>query len=170
MLTAIRSTSTRSTRSSTSSRCSSAVGEKDPQLAWNIDMGALMNSLDIARQYGCSLFAPSSIKRAFGLSSPKERTPQDTLMRPNTMYGVSKVTGELLSDYCRRQVRGRYAQRPFPGHHLERYATAGRGHDGLCRRDFLRCGENGPLRLSDSGRRLYGHDVHARRARTPACD
>ena len=63
----------------------SAVGEKDPQLAWNINMGALMNSLDIARQYGCSLFTPSSIG-AFGLSSPKERTPQDTLMRPNTIW------------------------------------------------------------------------------------
>lgn len=76
----------------------SAVGEKDPQLAWNINMGALMNSLDIARQYECSLFTPSSIG-AFGLSSPKVNTPQDTLMRPNTIYGVCKVTGELLSDY-----------------------------------------------------------------------
>ncbi|MBQ4279056.1 MAG: NAD-dependent epimerase/dehydratase family protein [Rikenellaceae bacterium] len=76
----------------------SAVGEKDPQLAWNINMGALMNSLDIARQYGCALFTPSSIG-AFGPSSPKDNTPQDTLMRPNTIYGVCKVTGELLSDY-----------------------------------------------------------------------
>lgn len=76
----------------------SAVGEKDPQLAWNINMGALMNSLDIARQYECSLFTPSSIG-AFGPTSPKENTPQETLMRPTTIYGVCKVTGELLSDY-----------------------------------------------------------------------
>ena len=76
----------------------SAVGEKDPQLAWNINMGALMNSLDIARQYKCLLFTPSSIG-AFGPNSPKDSTPQDTLMRPRTIYGVCKVTGELLSDY-----------------------------------------------------------------------
>lgn len=76
----------------------SAVGEKDPLLAWNINMGALMNSLDIARQYECSLFTPSSIG-AFGPASPKNNTPQDTLMRPTTIYGVCKVTGELLSDY-----------------------------------------------------------------------
>lgn len=76
----------------------SAVGEKDPQLAWNINMGALMNSLDVARQYECALFTPSSIG-AFGPSSPKDNTPQDTLMQPTTIYGVCKVTGELLSNY-----------------------------------------------------------------------
>ena len=76
----------------------SAVGEKDPQLAWNINMGALMNSLDVARQYECRLFTPSSIG-AFGPDSPKNSTPQDTIMRPATIYGVCKVTGELLSDY-----------------------------------------------------------------------
>ena len=76
----------------------SAVGEKDPQLAWNINMGALMNSLEVARQYECSLFTPSSIG-AFGPTSPKEHTPQDTLMQPRTIYGICKVTGELLSDY-----------------------------------------------------------------------
>lgn len=76
----------------------SAVAEKDPQLAWNINMGALMNSLDVARQYECKLFTPSSIG-AFGPDSPKHDTPQDTIMRPTTIYGVCKVTGELLSDY-----------------------------------------------------------------------
>lgn len=76
----------------------SAVGEKDPQLAWGINMGALMNSLDVARQYNCALFTPSSIG-AFGESSPKDNTPQDTIMRPATIYGVCKVTGELLGDY-----------------------------------------------------------------------
>lgn len=92
----------------------SAVGEKDPQLAWNINMGALMNSLDIARQYGCSLFTPSSIG-TFGLSSPKERTPQDTLMRPNTIYGVCKVTGELLSDYYHSKYGVDTRSVRFPG-------------------------------------------------------
>lgn len=76
----------------------SATGEKNPILAWNINMGALMNSLELAREYKFSLFTPSSIG-AFGNSTPKVKTPQDTLMRPNTMYGVCKVSGELLSDY-----------------------------------------------------------------------
>ncbi len=92
----------------------SAVGEKDPQLAWNINMGALMNSLDIARQYGCALFTPSSIG-AFGLSSPKVKTPQDTLMRPNTIYGVCKVTGELLSDYYHTKYGVDTRSVRFPG-------------------------------------------------------
>ena len=57
-----------------------------------------MNSLEIAREYKCAVFTPSSIG-AFGPSTPKDKTPQDTLMRPTTMYGVCKVTGELLGDY-----------------------------------------------------------------------
>lgn len=76
----------------------SAVGEQMPLKAWNINMGALINSLEIAREYGCALFTPSSIG-AFGPSTPKDQTPQDTLMRPTTIYGVCKVTGEMLSDY-----------------------------------------------------------------------
>ncbi len=76
----------------------SAVGERNPQMAWNVNMGALMNSLEVARQHHCALFTPSSIG-AFGESSPKDMTPQDTVMRPSTIYGVCKVTGELLSDY-----------------------------------------------------------------------
>ena len=71
-------------------------------------------NLDIARQYGCSLFTPSSIG-AFGLSSPKERTPQDTLMRPNTIYGVCKVTGELLSDYYHSKYGVDTRSVRFPG-------------------------------------------------------
>ncbi len=76
----------------------SAVGEKNPQMAWGVNMGALMNSLEVARQHHCQLFTPSSIG-VFGASSPKDQTPQDTVMRPSTIYGVCKVTGELLSDY-----------------------------------------------------------------------
>ncbi|MDD4638920.1 MAG: NAD-dependent epimerase/dehydratase family protein [Bacteroidales bacterium] len=76
----------------------SATGEKNPLLACKINMGALMNSLELAKEYKFSLFTPSSIG-AFGNSTPKVKTPQDTLMRPNTMYGVCKVSGELLGDY-----------------------------------------------------------------------
>lgn len=76
----------------------SAVGEKNPQMAWNVNMGALMNSLEVARQHHCQIFTPSSIG-VFGDSSPKDQTPQDTVMRPSTIYGVCKVTGELLGDY-----------------------------------------------------------------------
>jgi nucleoside-diphosphate-sugar epimerase len=76
----------------------SATGEKNPQLAWKINMGALLNSLEIARENKCAVFTPSSIG-AFGPSSPLDNTPQDTVMRPTTIYGVCKVTGEMLSDY-----------------------------------------------------------------------
>lgn len=76
----------------------SATGEKNPQLAWKINMGALLNSLEIARENKCAVFTPSSIG-AFGTSSPLDNTPQDTVMRPSTIYGVCKVTGEMLSDY-----------------------------------------------------------------------
>ncbi len=76
----------------------SATGEKNPKLAWDINMGALINSLELAKEYNCSIFTPSSIG-AFGHSTPHQNTPQDTVMRPNTIYGVCKVSGELLGDY-----------------------------------------------------------------------
>ena len=76
----------------------SATGEKKPQLAWHVNMGALMNSLEIARENSCAVFTPSSIG-AFGPTSPLDNTPQDTVMRPTTIYGICKITGELLSDY-----------------------------------------------------------------------
>ena len=76
----------------------SAVGEKNPQLAWDVNINGMYNLLEIAREYNCSIFVPSSIA-AFGPSTPKENTPQDTIQRPTTMYGVTKVAGELLCDY-----------------------------------------------------------------------
>lgn len=76
----------------------SATGEKNPQLAWNINMGALNNSLEIAREYNCAVFTPSSIG-AFGGDYQRDKTPQDVCMQPDTIYGVCKVTGELLSNY-----------------------------------------------------------------------
>ncbi|HON18323.1 MAG TPA: L-threonine 3-dehydrogenase [Salinivirgaceae bacterium] len=76
----------------------SATGEKNPTLAWKINMGALENSLEIARQENCAVFTPSSIG-AFGPNTPADNTPQDTIMQPTTIYGVCKVSGELLSNY-----------------------------------------------------------------------
>ncbi len=76
----------------------SAVAEEKPQVAWNVNIGGLNNVLQVARQYGCRVFFPSSIG-AFGPSTPRDRTPQVTIQRPTTMYGVTKVSGELLCDY-----------------------------------------------------------------------
>ncbi len=76
----------------------SASGEKNPQLAWKVNINGLYNVLEIAREYKCAVFTPSSIA-AFGPSTPKDKTPQETVQRPNTIYGLTKVTGELLCDY-----------------------------------------------------------------------
>jgi nucleoside-diphosphate-sugar epimerase len=76
----------------------SASGEKNPQLAWKVNINGLYNVLEIAREYKCAVFTPSSIA-AFGPSTPKDSTPQETIQRPTTIYGLTKVTGELLCDY-----------------------------------------------------------------------
>lgn len=76
----------------------SAVAEEKPHLAWDVNMGGLYRVLEVARQNGCAVFFPSSIG-AFGPGTPPDHTPQDTIQRPTTMYGVTKVSGELLCDY-----------------------------------------------------------------------
>ncbi len=77
----------------------SAVGEKNPQLAWEVNMNGLYNILEVAREHKLErVFWPSSIA-AFGPETPRENTPQETVMRPTTMYGVTKLAGELLCDY-----------------------------------------------------------------------
>ncbi len=76
----------------------SAAGEKNPQLAWSVNINGLYNVLEIARENKCTVFTPSSIA-AFGPSTPKDNTPQETIQRPNTIYGLTKVAGELLCDY-----------------------------------------------------------------------
>jgi nucleoside-diphosphate-sugar epimerase len=76
----------------------SATAEAKPQVAWNLNMGGLYNVLEVARQYRCRVFFPSSIG-AFGPTTPHMRTPQVTIQRPTTIYGITKVAGELLCDY-----------------------------------------------------------------------
>lgn len=76
----------------------SVVAESKPKLAWKIGIDGLWNVLEVARENGCAVFTPSSIG-SFGPSTPHVGTPQDTIQRPQTIYGVSKVTTELLSDY-----------------------------------------------------------------------
>jgi len=76
----------------------SAVAEANPVLAWNVNINGLYNVLEVARDLNCAVFTPSSIG-AFGPTTPFDNTPQDTIQRPNTMYGVTKVSGELLCDY-----------------------------------------------------------------------
>jgi len=76
----------------------SVVGEARPLEAWDVGINGLLNVLEVSREDRCAVFTPSSIG-AFGLSTPLDNTPQDTIQRPQTMYGITKVAGELLSDY-----------------------------------------------------------------------
>jgi len=88
----------------------SAVGEAKPHLCWDVNINGLYNVLEVARERRLvRVFCPSSIA-AFGPETPRENTPQETILRPKTMYGVTKVAGELLCDYYFRRfgvdVRG----------------------------------------------------------------
>jgi len=111
----------------------SAVGEERPHVAWNVNVNGLYNVLEVARERKLTrVFCPSSIA-VFGPETPQERTPQETILRPTTMYGVSKVAGELLCDYYVRRfgvdVRGvRYpgiiSSETLPGGGTTDYAVA----------------------------------------------
>ncbi len=92
----------------------SAKGESNPSLAWDININGLTTILEVAKNYNCSVFTPSSIG-AFGESTPKDLTPQVTIQRPCTIYGISKVAGELLCDYyhCKYGLDTRGVR--FPG-------------------------------------------------------
>lgn len=76
----------------------SAKGETDPDLTWDVNMDSLKDVLDLARDYKIKVFWPSSIA-AFGPTTPRQNTPQQTVLEPTTMYGVTKVSGELLCQY-----------------------------------------------------------------------
>jgi len=111
----------------------SAAGEKNPQLTWDVNMNGLYNILEIAREGKMTqVFWPSSIA-VFGPETPRENTPQETVLRPRTMYGVTKVAGELLCNYYVRRfgldVRGvRYpgiiSSEALPGGGTTDYAVA----------------------------------------------
>lgn len=92
----------------------SVVAESKPRLAWRIGIDGLWNVLEVAREHGCAVFTPSSIG-SFGVETPKVMTPQDTVQRPRTIYGVSKVTTELLSDYYHNKYGVDTRAVRFPG-------------------------------------------------------
>ena len=123
----------------------SAVAEKKPLLAWDIQMNGLINILEVAREKGCAVFTPSSIG-SFGPETPRVDTPQDTIQRPRSMYGVTKVATELLSDYYfhkygvdTRSVRfpGLISYVTLPGggttdYAVEVYYSAVKGEEFVC--------------------------------------
>ena len=123
----------------------SVVAEKKPQLAWKIGIDGLWNILEVARENNCAVFTPSSIG-SFGLSTPHTQTPQDTVQRPGTIYGVSKVTTELLSDYYFKKYGVDTRSVRFPGlisyvtppgggttdYAVDIYYTAVRGEKFVC--------------------------------------
>ncbi len=92
----------------------SVGGEERPDLCWEINMGGLKNILDLARQYKLKLFWPSSIA-AFGPTTPKDSTSQHTVLEPTTMYGVTKVSGELLCQYYWLKYRVDVRSVRYPG-------------------------------------------------------
>ena len=92
----------------------SVVAEGKPRLAWRIGIDGLWNVLEVAREQGCAVFTPSSIG-SFGLSTPHVMTPQDTIQRPGSIYGVTKVTTELLSDYYHTRYGVDTRSVRFPG-------------------------------------------------------
>jgi nucleoside-diphosphate-sugar epimerase len=111
----------------------SAVGEEKPHVAWNVNINGLYNVLETTRERNLiRVFCPSSIA-VFGPETPRQNTPQETVLRPTTMYGVTKVAGELLCDYYVQRfgvdVRGvRYpgiiSSETLPGGGTTDYAVA----------------------------------------------
>ena len=103
----------------------SAVAEERPQVAWDVNLGGLYRVLEVARQNKCAIFFPSSIG-VFGPGTPRDQTPQDTIQRPNTIYGVTKVAGELVCDYYHKRFGVDSRGVRFPGI-VSHVATPGGG-------------------------------------------
>jgi nucleoside-diphosphate-sugar epimerase len=138
----------------------SAVGEERPLQAYQVNLGGLMNVLEACRETGAALFTPSSIA-AFGPDAPREGTPQDTLQRPRTMYGVSKVAGELLCDYYHTRFGLDTRGVRSPGSSPTR-RRPGEGPPTTRWRSSTRPWTGGSTLLPGPGH-ATGHDVHARR-------
>ena len=123
----------------------SATAERLPLKAWDIQMNGLINVLEVAREKHCAVFTPSSIG-SFGPDTPRDNTPQDTIQRPTSMYGVTKVATELLSDWYfhkygvdTRSVRfpGLISYKTLPGggttdYAVEIYYAAVKGEEFVC--------------------------------------
>lgn len=123
----------------------SVVAENKPILAWKIGIDGLWNILEIARENKCAVFTPSSIG-SFGPETPRDKTPQDTVQRPRTIYGVSKVTTELLSDWYYNKYGVDTRSVRFPGlisnvtppgggttdYAVDIYYAAVKGQDFIC--------------------------------------
>ncbi|MFQ5629673.1 MAG: NAD-dependent epimerase/dehydratase family protein [bacterium] len=92
----------------------SAKGERNPELAWNVNVNSLKHILDFAKEKKLRVFWPSSIA-VFGPTSPKESTPQATILEPSSMYGLTKVTGELLCNYYCHKYNVDVRSLRFPG-------------------------------------------------------
>ena len=92
----------------------SVVAEAKPRMAWRVGIDGLWNILEVAHEQGCAVFTPSSIG-SFGIETPHDHTPQDTIQRPRTIYGVSKVTNELLSEWFHHKYGVDTRSVRFPG-------------------------------------------------------
>lgn len=92
----------------------SVVAEAKPRMAWRVGIDGLWNILEVAREQGCAVFTPSSIG-SFGIETPHDHTPQDTIQRPRTIYGVTKVTTELLSEWFHHKYGVDTRSVRFPG-------------------------------------------------------
>ena len=134
--------------------------EGKPQLAWKIGVDGLWNVLEVARQNGCSVFTPSSIA-CFGPETPADNTPQDTIQRPRSIYGVTKVTTELLSDYYFRKYGVDTRSVRFPG--LISYVTPpGGGTTDYAVDIYYSAVKGEKVYLPHRCWHLHGHDVYAR--------
>jgi nucleoside-diphosphate-sugar epimerase len=92
----------------------SAGGEKNPELAWDVNVNGLRHVLELAREYNLRVFWPSSIA-AFGPTTPKHDVPQHTSLEPTSMYGITKVSGELLCQYYHHRYGVDVRSLRYPG-------------------------------------------------------